>query len=101
MTARWLAEHRRLLAITIGPALLIAVALAALSGGSSAAQRSRQPAPAITALAAGRQELAAEQAQVKQLQTLTLRQSAEISSLRAQLQVLRHPHPHRHRHRRR
>jgi hypothetical protein len=101
MTARWLSEHRRLLATTIVIALLVAVALATFGGGSSAAQPSRRPAPAITALAASRQELAAEQAQVKQLQTLTSRQSAEISSLKAQLQALRHPQPHSQRHRRR
>ena len=96
MSARWLAEHRRLLTATIAPVLLLAVALAALSGGSSAAQRSRQPPPATAALVASRGQLVAEQAQVKQLQTLTSRQSAEISSLKGQLQALRHPHRHRH-----
>ena len=101
MTARWLAEHRRLLTATIAPALLIAVALATFGGGSSAAQRSRQPAAATAALVASRGQLVAEQAQVKQLQTLTSRQSAEISSLKAQLQALGHPQPHSHRHRRR
>ena len=101
MTGRWLSEHRRLLAATIGPALLLAVALAALGGGSSAAQRIRRPPPAAAALVATRGQLVAEQAQVKQLQTLTSRQSAEISSLKAQLQALRHPQPHSHRHRRR
>ena len=100
MTARWLSEHRRLLAATIGLALLAAVALAALSGGSSAAQRSRRPPAAAAALVATGGQLVAEQAQVKQLQTLTSRQSAEISSLKAQLHELRHPHPHHHHHRR-
>jgi hypothetical protein len=96
MTGRWFSEHRRLLAATTGPALLVVVALVALGGGSSAAQRSRQPPPAAAALVATRARLVAEQAQVKQLQTLTKRQSAEISSLSAQLQALRHPHRHRH-----
>jgi hypothetical protein len=96
MTVRWLAEHRRLLATTIVIVLLLAVALAALSGGSSAAQRSRQPPPAAAALVASRGQLVAEQAQVKQLLTLSSRQSAEISSLEGQLQALRHPHRHRH-----
>jgi hypothetical protein len=95
MSARWFAEHRRLLTATIALVLLLAVALAALSGGSSAAQRSRQPPPAAAALAS-RGQLVAEQAQVKQLQTLSSRQSAEISSLKGQLQALRHPHRHRH-----
>jgi hypothetical protein len=62
MTTRWLSEHRRLLSATIGPVLLVAIALAAFGGGSSAAQRSRRPAPAITILAASRHQLAAEQA---------------------------------------
>jgi hypothetical protein len=101
MTARWLSEHRRLLAATIGPALLVAVALAVLSGGSSAAQSSGRPPSTAAARVANRGQLVAEQAQVKQLQTLTLRQSAEISSLHAQLHALRHPQPHRHRHHRR
>jgi Spy/CpxP family protein refolding chaperone len=101
MTGRWLSEHRRLLAATIGSALLLAVALVALGGGSSAAQRSRRPPPAAAALVATRGQLVGDQAQVTQLQTLTSRQSAEISSLRAQLQALRHPQPHSHRHRRR
>jgi hypothetical protein len=96
MSGRWLSEHRRLLAATIGPALLLAVALVALGGGSSAAQRSRRPPPAAAALVASRGQLVAEQAQVKQLQTLTSRQSAEISSLKGQLQARRHPHRHRH-----
>lgn len=96
MSARWLAEHRRLLTAAIAPVVLLAVALAALSGGSSAAQRSRQPPPATAALVATRGQLGAEQARVKQLQPLTLRQSAEISSLKGQLQALRHPHRHRH-----
>ena len=30
MTTRWLSEHRRLLSATIGPVLLVAIALAAL-----------------------------------------------------------------------
>lgn len=107
MTGRWLSEHRRLLAATIGPALLLAAALVALGGGSSAAQRSRlaRPLPSPPALVAGRGELAAERAQVKHLQTLTSTQSAEIASLKAQLRALRHPHRHphpdRHRYRRR
>ena len=96
MSARWLAEHRRLLTATIVIVLLVAVALAALSGGSSAAQRSRQTPPATAALVASHGQLVAKQAQVKQLQTLTSRQSAEISSLKGQLQTLRHPHRHRH-----
>ena len=65
---------------TIAPVLLVAVALAALSGGSSAAQRSRQPPPATAALVASRGQLVAKQAHVKQLLTLSARQSAEISS---------------------
>ena len=97
MTARWLSEHRRLLGATIGPVLLVAIALAAFGGGSSAAQRSRWPPQTAAALVASRGQLVAEQAQVKQLQALTSRQSAEISSLKA----LRHPQPHSHRHRRR
>ena len=101
MTARWLSEHRRLLAAAIGPVLLVVVALVALGGGSSAAQRGRRPPPAAAALVATRGQLGGEQAQVKQLQTPTSRQSAEISSLKAQLQALRHPQPHGHRHRRR
>jgi cell division protein FtsB len=100
MTARLLSEHRRLLATTSVLVLLVVVALAALRGGSSAAQRSRQP-PAVAALVASRGRLVAEQAQVKQLQTLSSRQSVEISSLKAQLQALRHPQSHSHRHRRR
>ena len=76
MTGRWLSEHRRLLAATIGLALLVVVALAALGGGSSAAQRSRRPAPAAAAaLVASRGQLVAAQAQVKQLLALTSRQS--------------------------
>jgi hypothetical protein len=96
MTARWLSEHRRLLGATIGPVLLLAVALAAFGGGSSAAQRSRRPPPAAAALVATRGQLVGEQAHVKQLQTLTSRQSAEISSLTAQLQARRRPNRHRH-----
>ena len=99
MTARWLSEHRRLLSATIGPVLLVAIALAAFGGGSSAAQRSRWPPQTAAALVASRGQLVAEQAQVKQLQTLISRQSAEISSLTAQLHALRHPHSHRHRRR--
>ena len=101
MTARWLSEHRRLLSATIGPVLLVAIALVAFGGGSSAAQRSRWPPQTAAALVASRGQLVAEQAQVKQLQALTSRQSAEISSLKVQLQALRHPQPHSRRHRRR
>jgi hypothetical protein len=96
MTARWLSEHRRLLVATIGPVLTLAVALAALIGGSSAAQRNTRPPPTAAVLVASRGQLVAEQTQVKQLQTLTSRQSAEISSLKTQLQARRDPHRHRH-----
>jgi hypothetical protein len=47
-------------------------------------------------LVASRRQLVAEQAQAERLQALTARQSAEISSLKARLQTLRHSqrHPH-------
>jgi uncharacterized protein HemX len=96
---RWLSEHRRLLVATTVLALLVAAALASVGGGSSAAQRSGRPARTSAALVASGRALVAEQAQVKQLQALTSRQSAEISSLRAQLEALRHHH-HHHRHQR-
>ncbi|MGA2014737.1 MAG: hypothetical protein ABSH51_30005 [Solirubrobacteraceae bacterium] len=94
MIARWLSEHRRLLAATIGPALLLAVALVALGGGSSAAQQSRPQPSAAAALIATRGQLVGQRAQVNQLQRLASRQSAEISSLKAQLRALRQPHRH-------
>jgi hypothetical protein len=97
---RWLSEHRRLLVSTTVVALLIAVALATAGGGSSAAQRSGRPAPTSAALVPSGQALVAEQAQVKHLQTLTSRQSAEISSLRAQRTALRHHQARGHHHRR-
>jgi hypothetical protein len=96
MIGRWLAEHRRLLAATIGPVLLLAVALLALGGGSSAAQRSKRPPSTAAPLVASRGQLVAEQTQVRQLQALTSSQSAEISSLKAQLQARRRPNRHRH-----
>jgi hypothetical protein len=96
MTGRWLSEHRRLLATMGLIVLLVVVAPVALGGGSSAAQRSSRPPPAAAALVATRARLVAEQGQVKQLQTLSLKQSVEISSLKARLQALRRPHRHRH-----
>lgn len=95
MTARWLSEHRRLLGLTLALALLGAVALATL-GGSSPAQRSGRQGPESAVLVASRRQFVAEQAQAERLQALTARQSAEISSLTARLQALRHSqrHPH-------
>jgi TolA-binding protein len=98
---RWLSEHRRLLVATTVLVLLVAAALASVGGGSSAAQRSGRPARTSAALVASGRALGAERAQVKQLQALTSRQSVEISSLRAQLNALRHHQAQRHHHHRR
>jgi hypothetical protein len=95
MTVRWLSEHRRLLGLTLALGLLVAVALATF-GGPSAAQRTARPAPEPAAVVATRWQLTAEQAQAKQLQALTSKQSAEISSLKARLQGLRHSNRHSH-----
>lgn len=95
MIARWATEHRRLLGTSIGSALLIAIVLAVLVSGPSAAHASRRP-PAATVLASARRQLTDEQARVTQLQAQVSTQQTEISTLTAQLQALRRRDRHRH-----
>jgi cell division protein FtsB len=95
--ARWSSEHRRLLAATIVVVLLIAAALAAVGGSSSAAPRRAHVASSSAFVRST--ALLAKQAQVEQLRALTARQSAQISSLSAQLQAVR-AHNRRHHKRR-
>lgn len=102
MIARWSTEHRRLLTATTAAVVLIAVVVVVVAAGgvSSAAQATRRRPAADAVRVVARRQLAGEQALLTRLQMLASRESAEISSLTAQLRVLGHRNRHRRHHRR-